>query len=382
MVTWKIITGSATAVLGLVIVVSVGVGEWRGQQGMATQVAHAGPAFAEGSTAGTVYSGTDLDNVLVAAGEIDVEGGTVPLSPSFNGGKVLEIPVQEGDIVKKGQPLVLFEARMAELQVDQAEAALAQANVALEQAEQASSTHKFKVEQLEQSVIAANARLQSAERQANKLESLRPKDTVSEETFLSAKDKLVELKAMVQVSKEQLAEAKQINPGLVVQEAEVAVSAARTKLAAARENLAHHTLTAPADGKVLRLQVGVGQVLNALDPRPLIWFCPDRPLIVRCEIEQEFADRIEPGMKVKVMNESFDGRKWVGEVRRCAPWVAPKRTLWNKVFQVSHVPTVECIVDLEPGQPPLRIGQRVRVAVEPATGTEAARTADSENEPS
>ncbi len=96
---------------------------------------------------------------------------------------------------------------------------------------------------------------------------------------------------------------------------------------------------------------------------PLVWFCPDKPFIVRCEVDQEFADRIADGASVVIHNETFDGREWDGQVRRCATWVAPRRTLWNKVFEVSDVPTVECVVDLSKDRPNLRIGQRVRVTI-------------------
>lgn len=380
MTSWKIITGSATAIMGVVIVVAASMaeihGNWRLSNRSGTTV------LADQGTPISVvaYAGPGPATV-VAAGEIDVDGGTVPLAPSAEG-MVVEIPVQEGAEIKAGQPILRLDSRLAELQVDQATAALAEASVQLEQAKQKAQTHKHKLEQLRQSIVAAAARLQAAERQANKLEALRPKETVAEETYLTAKDQLIELQAMLKVTKEQLAEAELIDPNLMVRQAEVAENAARAKLAAAREHLSKHTLTAPCDGQVLRLQVGVGQILSSKDPRPLIWFCPNKPLVVRCEVEQEFADRIEPGMKVMVSNETFDGRKWLGKIRRCAPWVAPRRTVWNKVFEVSDVPTVECLVDLEPGQKPLRIGQRVRVTVEPAPVADESRSESTANDPS
>lgn len=362
---WKIITGTATAVLGVAVLVAAGLGELYGDIGQPATTNELG-----GPTRTTLsYSGVGRDNVVVAAGEIDVDGGTVPLAPLATG-MIVEVPVQEGVDVKAGQPLVRLDARMAELQVEQAESALAEAGVRLEQAKQSAQTHKHKVEQLRQSVVAANARLQAAQRQVNKLETLRTNDTVPEETFLNAKDQIVELEAMVNVAREELGQAELIDPALLVRAAEVGERAAEAKLAAARELLSNHTLTAPCDGRILRMQVGVGQILAANDPRFSIWFCPDKPQVVRCEVDQEFADRIKDGMKVVVVNETFDGRQWRGHVRRCATWVAPRRSLWNKVFEVSDVPTVECIVDLDRGQQDLRIGQRVRVSFESSMETD------------
>jgi multidrug resistance efflux pump len=357
--TWKIITGSASVLLGVAILVAAGMSEVRQGIPGGPQPAHA--ANVGGSVSNVAYSGTTKNDVVVAAGAVDVDGGTVPLAPRSSG-MVIQIPVQEGQPVKKGDPIVVLDSVMAKLQVEQAEAAVKEAGVQLLRAQECARNHRFKIEQLKQSVIAATSRLQSAERQTNKLEALRPKEGVAEETFLSAKDQLAELQAMVRISKEQLAEAESLNTQLLVQSAEVAETAARSKLAIARENLANHTLTAPSDGTILRVQVGVGQILGAEMP-PLVWFCPDKPFIVRCEVDQEFADRIAEGASVVIHNENFDGREWDGQVRRCAIWVAPRRTLWNKVFEVSDVPTVECVVDLSKDHPNLRIGQRVRVTI-------------------
>jgi multidrug resistance efflux pump len=357
--TWKIITGSASVLLGVAILVAAGMSEVRQGIPGGPQPAHA--AHVAGGVTNAAYSGTTKNDVVVAAGAVDVDGGTVPLAPRSSG-MVIQIPVQEGQAVKKGDPIVILDSAMAKLQVEQAEAAVKDAGVQLLRAQEGARNHRFKIEQLKQSVIAASSRLQSAERQTNKLEALRPKEGVAEETFLSAKDQLTELQAMVRISKEQLAEAESLSTQLLVQSAEVAETAARAKLAIAKENLANHTLSAPSDGTILRIQVGVGQILGA-DMPPLVWFCPDKPFIVRCEVDQEFADRIADGASVVIHNETFDGREWDGQVRRCATWVAPRRTLWNKVFEVSDVPTVECVVDLSKDRPNLRIGQRVRVTI-------------------
>jgi multidrug resistance efflux pump len=356
---WKFITGTTTAALGAFILLATGMGEFRGRVEDLESPLSAYHSAENPSDP----SPNDPKAIVVAAGAIDVDGGTVPLAPLI-AGTVVDVPVQEGMEVKSGQPLVRLDSRLADIQVDQAEAALNETHVQLLQAKQDSSNHRFKIEQLRQTVAAAAARVKSAERQVNKFEALRPKDGVSEESFLSAKDQLAELAAGHRATREQLSQVEHTDPNLVVQQAEVAESAARAKLAAAREHLAKHTLNAPSDGRVLRLQVGVGQVIGPTDPQRLIWFCPDKPFVVRCEVEQEFADLIEPGMKATISNESFDGRKWTGRVRRCAEWVAPRRSLYNKVLEVGDVPTVECIVDIDPGQKSLRIGQRVRAAIE------------------
>ncbi|MBY0585866.1 HlyD family secretion protein [bacterium] len=368
MATWKIITGSASALLGVAILVAASMSEFR--QGIPGGPQPALAASVGASSLPVAYSGIMKENAVVATGSIDVEGGTVPLTPRASG-MVTLIPVQEGASVKKGDAIVVLDSTLAKLHVEQAEAAVKDSGIQVLRSKEGAQNHKHKIEQLRQSVLAAESRLQSAERQTNKLEALRPKQGVAEETFLSAKDQLIELQAMLRISKEQLAEAEAADPQLLVRSAEASESAALAKLSIAKEELTNHTLTAPSDGRVLRIQVGVGQILSAT-MAPTIWFCPDKPFIVRCEVDQEFADRIAEGASVVIHNENFDGKEWDGQVRRCSTWVAPRRTIWNKVFEVSDVPTVECIVDLPKDPQMLRIGQRVRVTFQAPPAAHAA----------
>lgn len=367
---WKIISVVAPVTFGTIVFVAAGLSEFGGRvDPFASQTA-------VGATPDSSQPEPPRDKV-VAAGEIDVDGGTIPLAPQVPGA-VIETPVEEGDAVKQGQPLLRLDSRLAELQVEQASAAFQEASAQMLQAKQARDMHTHLIRRLEQSVVVAESRLNAQGRQVQKLENLRATESVTEEIFLAAKDQLVELEAALAVAKEQLAEAQKSDPNIPVLQAEAAVAIARVRQDSAREQLSKHTLTAPCDGRILRLQVGLGQILSDADPRPPIWFCPDRPFVVRCEVEQEFADLIEPGMLAEITNETKDQRRWTGRVERVAPWVAPRRSLWNKTLELGEVPTVECIVRIDADQPAVRIGQRVRVALTPAPA--AAPTADVDRE--
>jgi multidrug resistance efflux pump len=368
---WKIISVVAPVTLGIAVFIAAGLSEFGGSvDPLVTQTAIGGPLELEEATSARPEK-------VVAAGEIDVDGGTIPLAPQVPGA-VIETPVEEGDLVKQGQPLLRLDSRLAELQVDQASAAFQEASAQLLEAKQARDMHLHLVRRLEQSVVVAESRLHAQGRQVQKLENLRSTESVTEETFLAAKDQLVELEAALAVTKEQLAEAQKSDPNIPILQAEAAVAFARVRQDSAREQLSKHTLTAPCDGRILRLQVGLGQILGDGDPRPPIWFCPERPFVVRCEVEQEFADSIELGMHAEITNETRDNRRWTGRVQRVAPWVAPRRTLWNKTSELGEVPTVECIVRIDPDQPAVRIGQRVRVALTYAPAAEPATEVDRE----
>ena len=53
-----------------------------------------------------------------------------------------------------------------------------------------------------------------------------------------------------------------------------------------------------------------------------------------------------------------------GQVTRIANWYSQRRTILAQPGQFKDVPTVECVIALDLGNPPLRLGQRVRVKIE------------------
>lgn len=333
----------------------------------ASDVARTDRPASQDALASSIASGA----IVIVSGEVDVEGGTTPLTVPMLG-QVQSVFVKEGDAVKKDQLLFRLDTRLAELEVAQAQAAVEEAALRLDQARTAVNEHAHLVRQQEQSLAVAEARLQAQARQVEQLEKLHKSSAISEENHLAAKDRQRELAAAVVVEKEKLAEVRLANPDRGIRLAQVALEAARTRLEAARENLGRHSLKAPSDGTILRVDIGPGQVLGLDQRRPPIWFCPDADFIVRCEVEQEFVHRISPGMPVEIVPEGAGALRWSGRVRRVAPWVAPKRTIGNPTFDLLETPTVECVVDIDPSPEPLRIGQRVRAALRQAPAADAA----------
>lgn len=301
-------------------------------------------------------------SVVVAAGKIDVEDGVVPLSVPANG-QVAAVLVKDGDHVEKDAPLIRLDDTLADLTVKKGEAALSEAQVQLEQARSGLDEHASVVRQQEQAVAAAEARLLAQKRQIERLVKLRASSAVSEENYLSAADQGTELQAALAVDREKLRQLKQRDPRREIRRAEVAVQSAEIQLKGAREQLKRHTLLAPEAGTVLRVIPGVGQMLGADQRQPALWFCPDRPRIVRCEIEQEFVDRVKSGMKADIFDEIGVEPIASGVVKRTADWVAPRRTTFDLTFEELEVPTVEAIIELDKSRPAPRIGERVRVAI-------------------
>jgi hypothetical protein len=100
----------------------------------------------------------------------------------------------------------------------------------------------------------------------------------------------------------------------------------------------------------------------------VVLFCPSLPFIVRAEVEQEFAGRVAVGQKALIQDDATGGGSWTGQVKSISGWYSHRRSMLLEPLQFNDVRTLECIITLDAGQAPLRIGQRVRVTLEGAGG--------------
>ncbi len=146
------------------------------------------------------------------------------------------------------------------------------------------------------------------------------------------------------------------------------IDQAAKKIQRAKAQLAvdEATVTARIDGSVLRLQMQAGDLLPAQPRMPPMIFCPATPRIVRAEVEQEFVNRVEEGQIATITDETANGTGpvWKGKVVHLGDWMAPRRSILPDPSQYHDVRTLECINAVDPGQAPLRNGQRVSVALD------------------
>jgi hypothetical protein len=84
---------------------------------------------------------------------------------------------------------------------------------------------------------------------------------------------------------------------------------------------------APRQHQLLLIQfVNPGELIGPQARQPAFLFCPDKPRVVRAELEQEFASRIALGQPAIVENDGgVEGPTWKGHVTRVSGWLAPHR---------------------------------------------------------
>jgi HlyD family secretion protein len=299
---------------------------------------------------------------VVCIGYVDLEHGVRALAP-LRPGRVAEVLAQENQQVEAGTPLLRLEDREAQFQVEEAEASVDAAEAQLEQARKLAEQQRSRIAQQEAAIQVAGYRLDAARQVlAHKEEQLK-QEVVSSDEVISTRAEVKALDAQQRAEREKLVGLKTVDPALAVRKAQAEVKLARTRREQARYQLSECTLKAPTAGIVERIQVGAGDVVTGQPGQTIVRFRPNETPLVRAEVDQEFVDRVTVGQTALVKDDARGGTAWRGKVQRIAGWYERRRSNSSDPSAFTDVRTVECLIAIDPGQPPLRIGQRMRVLI-------------------
>lgn len=312
----------------------------------------------------------DERKIVVCFGYADLEGGIASLHPSQSG-RVDEILVHENEPVPAGGALLRLDDRAARLRVEEAKALLDESTARLSKAEKAPDQHQLRLKDQQAAVDMARYRLSSAQHSlASREEKMKgdaigrlKDDPASVEMLSSTAARVKEFGEVVRSEEYKLATLRLQDPGVELQRAHAEVATMRARWRQAEQALEEHTLRAPTAGHVLRIFVAAGEMLGTSQKRMAVQFCPDRPRIVRAEVDQSFAQRVQIGQPAIVEDDVLVGAAWRGRVEHLSDWYTQRREVADEQLQLKDVRTLECLIVLDPGQPPLRIGQRVRATI-------------------
>ena len=259
--------------------------------------------------------------LAMARGQVDVEGGLIHIvAPSD--GLVDAVEAEDGDEVKQGQVLAVLDQRAAQIGLGIAEAHLSQA---------------------EAQVGVAKARVPEALLQAQRLGEAAEAGAATGQSAGEAGATLALLKAQVTA-------------------ADATVKVARQEVEQARAQLDARVIKAPFAGRIVRRTVHVGDAVSVQAQSELFQLLPDRPRIVRAELDESYVDLIKPGMRAEVVRDSDEGRAVQARVLRVGELFGPSR-LADDPVERAGAHDVECVLQLEESS--FRIGQRVLVRFMP-----------------
>lgn len=307
---------------------------------------------------------TSLD--VVAIGRVDVEGSVRSLDPP-QPGRVSALHVTEGADVKAGQPIYSIDDRLHLDFVQEAKLARDQAKIALDVAKARAQAQPAEIEALQKRIDAANetaraneAKLQQMKRQLE-LSSAVP---VTKADIDSFEAQLRSLRLNIAAEQIRLDAVKMLDPNLEVQAAQVQLDSATDAVARAEQQRDACTIKAPSDGTIIRIRTGVGAMLAPSTPmsEPAVTFAPAAALIVRAEVDQADAGRVQLNMKATLKDETRrDSPVWTGKVVEISRWIARKRSMNLDPGEFNDVRTLEVVIRLDPSNDRLWIGQRMVV---------------------
>ena len=105
--------------------------------------------------------------------------------------------------------------------------------------------------------------------------------------------------------------------------------------------------------------VAVGSSVAAQPPTELFVLVPRQPLVVRADIEQDFVERVHPGMSAEVVDEVAPDKVYAAKVERLGDMFGRRSGSAEAGNERQDVRVLDCILVLKDGA--LRVGQRVLV---------------------
>lgn len=248
-------------------------------------------------------------------------------------GLVTQVLVKDHQTVSAGQPLVRinseeFDSRMTLAEGDladaQAQVALAEAALAIQDAEQRLASARVLAARTAIRTNQAESRRAGAER--NRFDTLVTTGAVARNEVekystqaISAEQGLAYAQAMLQVAENDQAvtAAQRQRLQAQLQSARAKVATAQARLELAQQDLRHATVYAPMDGTVGNRQVQVGDYVQP--GSRLLTLVPLHELYVLANFKETQTQHMYPGQSTRIKIDALPGVSLVGTVESLAP---------------------------------------------------------------
>lgn len=270
---------------------------------------------------------------LLLSGSIearDVEVG------SLLGGRVARVSVAEGARVARGQPLVVFETDLIDLQIRQQEARVSEARANLTKAERGPRA---------EDVARSRAEAENAETERRRQKALLDQGILGQQQYDAAA-------TLARTSLETLREKQRGNRPEDIEAARAALRREEGQLAYLRRQREESVVLAPADGVIESIDLRPGDLVGA--NQPVAKILEPSQVWVRVYVPEPQLGRVRVGQKVAVRVDSFPGRDFAGtvtEIRTQAEYTPRNiQTLEQRMDTVFGVKVaIDPVPELKPG---------------------------------
>jgi HlyD family secretion protein len=251
----------------------------------------------------------DLVQTVVASGHVETPF-RVDIGAQITG-IVADVLVQEGQLVREGQPLILLQPHELRSSVVQAEGAVAQAEARLRQ------LSELTLPSARQSLMQTQAALRSAQATYGRTAELYRNGNATRVAYDDAQRALDVAQAQARTAELQVFTAGPGGSDEVL--ARTQLDQARANLDTAKARLAYATITSPRDGLLISRSVERGAVVQP--GRALLVLAPAGPTQLVLQIDERNLGLISLGQKAVASADAFADRRMAAVVSYISPAV-------------------------------------------------------------
>jgi multidrug resistance efflux pump len=305
-------------------------------------------------------SSTARGGLISAPGRVEAVSEEIRVSSEL-GGRLVRVPVEEGDRVSKGQVLAVIENDDYVARVSAAEATLAVRQAELERTINGARSQERRA--AEATVEAAKAVLDNTRREAERRRNLADREMISHDEAERYERAFEVAQAEYERAREEFS---LIDSDARVEDrrrAEAAVRTAEAQLAEARAYLEKTYIRSPLDAVVLRKFRHAGESVSTQFDSPVVTLADDSSLRVRLDIDETDVAGLHPGQAAYVTAEAYGSKKFTGHIIRVGRVLGRKNVRTEEPSERVDTKILETLMELDPDQR-LPLGLRVDAYVE------------------
>ena len=298
----------------------------------------------EGSPAAARPRGGD---VVVAAGRVEPASEEIKIGSELDG-KLAQVPVAEGDQVKRGQILAVLENADYQARVALAEAAIRERQADLERLTNGNRGQEKR--ESEANVREAEAVLANAQAELDRRRSLLDRGAIARFEFDSAEREFRVARARLEASRERSG---LVHEGFRMEDrkrVEAEIDRTRAQLREAQAVLAKTYIRSPLDGVVLRKKLRAGESVSGKGDTPVVTLGDLSRLRVRADVDESDVARLAVGQTAHVTAAAYGDRKFTGKVVRIGQILGRKNVRTDEPNERVDTKILETLIELDPGQ--------------------------------
>jgi multidrug resistance efflux pump len=273
-------------------------------------------------------------------------------------GLVREVLVGVGQWVEAGDVLVRLDGDRQQQEVALATARLELANADLERLRNGARPEER--EEARALVRAAEARLEQAVRNLERIDQLRADRAVTQQDADDQQALVDTSRAELEAAQARLKQVESPARADEVRAAEAQVAGAEAELNLARIVLSKTEVRAPSRGCVLDIDAEAGELTGPNTARPLVVLSDTSVVRIRAFVEELDAPRVCMGMTARITADGLLDKAFTGQVVSISPQMSSKSMHADRPNELYDTKVREVVLELSDVQEPI-VGLRVDV---------------------